>query len=87
MEQKGTIAGYSGNYYLSEIVMDIDKGEGSNADVLEKARSFVEVLSKKHHIPDEYIQPWFSGTGYHIVIPDVFGFEPSATLPREVKAT
>lgn len=87
MEQKGTIAGYSGNYYLNEIIMDIDKGEGSNADVLEKARSFVEVLSKKHHIPDEYIQPWFSGTGYHIVIPDVFGFEPSATLPREVKAT
>ncbi len=87
MERRGTIAGYSGNFYINDIVMDIDKGDGSNAQVLEKARTFVLLLTQKHHIPDDYIQPWFSGTGYHIVIPDVFGFEPSSNLPREVKVT
>lgn len=87
MEQKGSIAGYNGTFYLDEIVMDIDKGDGSDADVLHNAREFCELLMYQRNIPENYIQPWFSGSGYHIVIPNVFGFEPGSTLPREVKAT
>ena len=38
-------------------------------------------------IPSNYILPWFSGNGYHVQIPDIFGFEPSRYLPATVKET
>jgi len=36
---------------------------------------------------EEDIRVWFSGRGFHIEIPDLFGFQESRDLPQVVKAT
>ena len=38
-------------------------------------------------IDEDHILIWYSGTGFHIEIPDLFGFTPSTTLPSTVKET
>ena len=38
-------------------------------------------------IKKEHIRIWYSGTGFHIELPNIFGFEPSQELPEIVKAT
>lgn len=78
-----TIANYQGKYYLPYILFDIDKGEASDADLLIFVNQFIEDLD----LPDEYIQPWFSGRGYHIVVPNLLGLEGSHELPAIMKAT
>lgn len=75
-----TVKGYPGIRYLDRIVFDID-GD------LEAATRVVQRLHKEFQIPMEWIVPYFSGTGYHIAIPEVFGFTPSPNLPSIVKAT
>jgi len=78
-----TIANYQGKYSLPYILFDIDKGEASDSDLLIFVNQFIEELD----LPDEYIQPWFSGRGYHIVVPNLFGLEASHDLPAIMKAT
>ncbi len=82
-----TLRGYKGDYYLDRILFDIDKGSDSNEECLNAARNFYHILTETHSIPEDCIHPWFSGTGYHIVIPNIFGFEASHELPRTVKYT
>ncbi len=78
-----TISNYRGKHYLNTVLFDIDKGEASDEDLLIYTRHFIEDLD----LPEEYIQPWYSGTGYHIVIPNLFGLEGSDDLPAIMSAT
>ena len=87
IEKSNTVKGFSGTYYIDKIIFDIDKSDDDDERTLEKARQFVEDLIVKYQLPDSYVQPWFSGTGYHIIIPDVFGFKPSKDLPSFVRTT
>lgn len=82
-----TIRNYGGKYYLDRIILDIDKGSNSNDYCLEKCRKFIDSMINDLQIPENYILPWFSGRGYHIQFPDIFGFLPSKDLPIQVKAT
>ena len=87
LQKYKTIRLYKGMVYLDRITFDIDKGKNTDQTVLDHARMFAEMLSEDWIDDPVNIQCWYSGTGYHIVIPDIFGFEPSPTLPETVRAT
>ena len=82
-----TIKNYKGKYYLDRIILDIDKHENSDDYVLERTRDLVQRMIEELEIPTSYILPWFSGNGYHVQLPDIFGFESSRYLPATVKET
>tara|TARA_Y100000310_G_scaffold206189_1_gene206566 strand:+ start:7993 stop:9708 length:1716 start_codon:yes stop_codon:yes gene_type:complete len=88
-----TIKNYHGKFYLDRIIFDIDKGSNSNEQCVDDAQEFlgklIETLENAKDGIDvqEYIQPWFSGRGFHFCIPNVFDFKSSNDLPEEVKAT
>ncbi|PJA99570.1 MAG: hypothetical protein CO128_03245 [Ignavibacteriales bacterium CG_4_9_14_3_um_filter_30_11] len=82
-----TPAGYVGEFYIDQIVLDIDKGSNSDEYTLAKAKDLVSKLMDMYSLSSEQIAFWFSGTGYHIHIPDIFEFTPSNELPHQVKDT
>lgn len=92
-----TIRSYKGNYYLDTIKLDVDRGttkneteeEGKKKDwfLIEKTRLLVKDLVDDWEIDPDCIQCWYSGSGFHLIFPDIFHFEPSLYLPNEVKAT
>jgi len=90
-EEKKSIAGYDGSVSISKLFFDIDLGKGEDAITdemcLNRARSLVKELQTKWGLEDKYIQPWFSGRGYHIITPDFFGFGDGKDIPTKVKAT
>ena len=90
-EEKKSIAGYDGSVSISKLFFDIDLGKGETAITddmcLTKARNLVDELINKWELTPEYIQPWFSGRGYHIITPDFFGFGSGKDIPVKVKAT
>lgn len=83
MSIRKTVRNYRGKFYLDQIYFDIDKGVNSDQAVLDHAKYFIDELD----LPQEYVQIWFSGTGYHIVVPDLFNITPSNELPAIVKAS
>jgi archaellum biogenesis ATPase FlaH len=82
-----TVRSFRGKYYINEIVLDVDKKTDTDEYVLDRARIMVESLKQKYDLYDQEIQPYYSGRGYHIVIPDYFRFTPSEYLPNEVRNT
>ena len=78
-----TIANFQGKVYLPSILFDIDKGKASDEDLLTYVKQFIYDLD----LPDEHVQAWYSGRGYHIVVPNLFGLEGSNDLPAIMKAT
>lgn len=82
-----SVASYRGVRGISEVVIDVDKGNNSNEYTLSKLREYMAKLADLGVNEDSY-QIYFSGTGYHIFITnDVFGFEPSIELPKIVGIT
>ena len=78
---------YAGKFYISEIILDIDKEKNTDKFTYMKMREFCAMLNDDWNVPKESMLIWFSGTGYHIQIPDVWHFEPSNELPRQVGYT
>jgi hypothetical protein len=87
VKQNGSVRGYSGLAYVDRLAFDIDRGRRTDDEVLNLARSFVLELEEKYEIYIGHIQPWFSGTGYHIQMYDAFGFAPGTDIPTSLKAT
>ena len=85
-DNEGSIRSYSGQYALDKITFDIDKGKNTGDGTINYARYFIDNL-KERGIESSWIRVWFSGTGFHIEIPDVYGFNPSKELPSIVKET
>lgn len=81
-----TIRTFKGKRYLDQIIFDIDKGKDADAYVLERVRAFITRLTEDW-LAEEHIHTWFSGSGYHVTIPDIFQFEPTENLPLIVRAT
>lgn len=79
--------GFKGKAYVDRIKFDIDRGKETDQQVLERARAFVKRLSDDYPVPQTHIRTFFSGSGYHIEIPDIFGFEPSEGLALVVSNT
>lgn len=82
-----TVRSFKGKYYLDQLVIDIDKGKSSDLEVLVRARLFVQKLEDEWKLDRNQVEIYYSGSGYHIHIPDIFNFDPSEYLPDEVKAT
>ena len=83
---QGTIRSYKGKFSLDRIIFDIDKGHNSGEDTRERACRFIERLIELGCKVD-LIRTWFSGRGFHIDIPNIYGFEPDENLPVIVKLT
>lgn len=83
-----TIVGFKGVHFVDSIVLDIDKKDLEDDALLDYVRYFVntELLSDLA-IQEEHIQVWFSGTGFHVELANVFGFTASTTLPSLVRNT
>ena len=77
---------YRGHYHISAIIFDIDKGPNTDQATLDTVKAFVDRL-KKEFVSGDGIWVYFSGRGYHVQVPDFFGFTPSPDLPRIVKTT
>tara|TARA_R110002020_G_scaffold54691_7_gene152340 strand:- start:8513 stop:10300 length:1788 start_codon:yes stop_codon:yes gene_type:complete len=75
----GNVKNYRGTYAIDKIILDIDiKNEDlSNINAL---KEFLEEERIKHFL-------WFSGTGFHMYIPNIFGLKPSKDLPQTLKLT
>ena len=87
MKIRKTTRNYPGKYYLNKIIIDIDKGSEDDETTLLRVREMLRKLEDDWKVAREVIVIWFSGTGYHLSIPDIFRFTPSPNLPWEVNAT
>ncbi len=83
MKIKKTIRSYRGNFYINDIVIDIDKGTNKDEFVHGQAREFIQTLYEDWKIDYEAMKIWYSGRGYHVTIPNIFAFTPSNFLPTE----
>lgn len=83
--------GFIGNFYLQQIVLDVDVGEGDYNTCARKMSSLANRLLKEYELEREDGEPnfqvWFSGRGFHIHIPVMFDFEYGPELPQVVHAT
>ena len=80
------------NYYgirdIDTIIIDIDKGDNSDKHTLQKCQSIVYDLINELYLRDNNFRIFFSGSGYHIHIPNsVFNFSANEELPFQVKET
>ena len=87
VEKTHSVSGFKGNYYLPYLIYDIDVKEKTNEETLVKVYELLDKLENKWEVNYENIVIYFSGRGYHIVTPDIFGFVPSNSLPMAVRAT
>ena len=88
----GSIVDYNGVYYVNRIILDYDRKkdgvELSDENLYNAVRFLVETdMIEDLGINPDHILIWYSGTGFHIEIPDLFGFPPSVSLPGIVKQT
>ena len=80
------IKSYKGDYMLEELILDIDKGKSPGDKLLNDCKEICKMLIEKG-VNRTTIHPWFSGTGFHIHLPNIYGFKPSHDLPQRVKFT
>ena len=81
-----TPSGFIGNFFINQIILDIDKGSDTFEHTINRLKDFVNRLIKEFELENNF-QTWFSGTGFHIHIPNIFNFQPSNNLPNVVKVT
>ena len=78
-----TVANYKGIQSLDKILFDIDKKDDGDNAILDTLELVNELIEEKAE--EDQIHVWFSGRGFHVVIPDYYGFEPSEKLAEQVK--
>ena len=84
---KGSIKSYKGTYALNTIIFDIDRGKKTGEDTRQRAIAFMNTLLEQGVDTSTQCHLWFSGRGFHIEIPNLYGFEESKNLPYQVKMT
>ena len=88
LDKTKTIQNYKGAYDMNQIILDFDKANLDNQQLLDLMRYFVDdELINNHRIPDDYYTVWYSGTGFHIHLANCFGFTSDVYLPGIVKST
>ena len=86
-QKEDTIRNYTGLRALDRVLIDIDKGDNSDEHTLNFARAVIFELKEKG-LRSDAMQPYFSGSGYHIAVTNLaFNFEASKELPLHLKAT
>ena len=84
---KGSIKSYKGTYALNTVIYDIDRGKKTGEDTRQRTISFMNTLLEQGVDTSKQAHIWFSGRGFHIEIPNLYGFEESINLPYQVKMT
>ncbi len=85
---KNSLRGYYGARAIDSILIDIDKEQNTDDFTLKKCQSICYSLVHDLDVPIHAFRVYFSGSGYHITIPNsVFNFAPSEELPFHVKDT
>jgi archaellum biogenesis ATPase FlaH len=87
MKLNKTIRSYRGKCALQWIIFDIDKGEDTDEFVLRRAREFYFRLNQDWNVEISELIIYYSGTGYHIYMPNYFKFQESEFIRQEVKNT
>lgn len=82
-----TVKNYKGKYHLDNPLIDIDRGTNTDDFTLVRIRELLTRLEDDFSIDLDSVGIFFSGTGYHIVLPNIFKFEPSNFLPDAVRDT
>ena len=86
-ESNNTLKDYFGERHIDNIILDIDKGNSSDEHTRDKAIAMIYRL-EEFDVSHRSIQCYFSGSGYHISIPNsCFNFTPSDNLHYIVKNT
>ena len=81
-----SVKNYNGLIYLDKIIIDLDKGTIDDEAMQNYLRHTCNELFD-FGIDSNHVNVWFSGTGYHIELLNVFGFQPNKNLHKKVKAT
>jgi len=85
--KSGGLKNYFGKRGVDNIILDIDKSNNTDEFTRDKAISIVLEL-EGYGLDENAIQCFFSGSGYHISIPNAaFGFVPSDNIWYQVKNT
>ena len=88
IETSGSVADYYGTRWIDRVIVDIDKGNDSNNETMRRTRAYLLALEDEGLSLTRSVQTFFSGSGYHLIIPNsVFNFEPSSELPYIVRKT
>lgn len=83
-----SLRNYYGSRAIDNILIDIDREQNTDDYTLKRCQSIVYSLTAELDVPDTAFRVYFSGSGYHIVIPNsVFNFNPCEELPFHVKET
>ena len=88
--ENDTVTGFNGIQAVDKIVIDIDyvKDQTNGDELTIKAvLDLLDTMEKKEIWRDVHYQIWFSGTGFHIHLGNVYGFEPSINIAKQVRAT
>ena len=87
LKETNSTGSYNGIQAVDKLYLDIDlAGEKRGDETIKTVQKVIKHI-KSMSIPEDYIQLWFSGRGFHIHLPDVYGFNPSKTVAQSVKAT
>ena len=88
MKKMGSIKDYFGIRYIGHLLVDIDKKDNTHEQTLRNTVDVCNSVMVDHDVPDYAIQPFFSGSGYHLLLSqDLFEFGKSKDLPYIVKNT
>ena len=87
-DAKNSIRSYYGERAIDDIIIDVDKGDNSDEYTLKIAQSVCFQLEDQYELQRTNYGVYFSGSGYHIRIPNtVFEFQSGTDLPFKVKET
>ena len=84
-----TVTGFNGVQGVDKLVIDIDYIKNDNNMGNETRLKVLDVIDKmeKLLIQPEHYNIWFSGKGFHIHLGNVYGFENSNQVAKQVRAT
>ena len=86
--KSNSVGDFYGVRWIDKVLIDIDKGQNSDAQTLLNANAYLMALEEEGVNLTNSVQSFFSGTGYHLLLPNsVFNFEPSEDLPYIVRKT
>ena len=75
IETSGSVADYYGTRWIDRVIVDIDKGNDSNSETMRRTRAYLLALEDEGLSLSMSVQIFFSGSGYHLIIPNsVFNF-------------
>ena len=81
IQDKGSVSNYYGTRWIDKVLIDIDKGQDTNEQTLKNAQNYLMALENEGINLNNAIQVYFSGSGYHFMLPNsIFNFEASPEL-------